>query len=437
VLEVAGPEASSLVLLGRQVELQCFGSSTATSKGNLMAINHGMNVEEIEAFGNRLQQHFATRLHGIADEIETVVGQTSTSWAGPDGERFRGWWPAKRGMLRAAADDIHGFGQSALNNAAEQRMASGAESLSSGGGSVGVPAAPGVSTRRSDRLDSMEARHAVLDHEGKWLGAAGPTREFPDAMRLANEWHQELLAGDPTAAEVAGFENYMALIKVANLQRIVVRNAAEHAFEQFAASAEAGAGVMTAAPGLHENGGGMLSERGSLGSAVFAEVLSFGGGQVSSLVSASGVASLDGSGVDLVMGQYSADANASLVHLEGHFRATDSVGFGKPIDLANTQYEVYDGALNIAMSDADRADAFTPITGDGSVLDGALRGTLKVVTGGTAAKALDAMEVVGGGAKAGYHFSSGVKSLQVALSGTDSLFEAANILTVGPNTIER
>lgn len=95
-----------------------------------MAISHGMNVEEIEAFGNRLQQHFATRLHGIADEIETVVRQTSTSWVGPDAEKFRGWWPAKRGTLRAAADDVHGFGQSALNNAAAQREASGAQSHS-------------------------------------------------------------------------------------------------------------------------------------------------------------------------------------------------------------------------------------------------------------------------------------------------------------------
>jgi len=90
-----------------------------------MAISHGMNIAEIEAFGNRLQQHFAAQLNGIADEIEMVVGQTSGSWVGPDAEKFRSWWPAKRSTLRATADDVHGFGQSALNNASQQRDTSG------------------------------------------------------------------------------------------------------------------------------------------------------------------------------------------------------------------------------------------------------------------------------------------------------------------------
>jgi uncharacterized protein YukE len=90
-----------------------------------MAVSHGMNIAEIEAFGNRLQQHFSTQLNSIADELETVVGQTSSSWVGPDGEKFRSWWPAKRSAIRATADDVHGFGQSALNNASQQREASG------------------------------------------------------------------------------------------------------------------------------------------------------------------------------------------------------------------------------------------------------------------------------------------------------------------------
>jgi uncharacterized protein YukE len=112
-----------------------------------MAVSHGMDIAEIEAFGNRLQQHFSTQLNSIADELETVVGQTSSSWVGPDGEKFRSWWPAKRSAIRATADDVHGFGQSALNNASEQRNASGDRASSPGVGTrdwIPVPSVPGT-----------------------------------------------------------------------------------------------------------------------------------------------------------------------------------------------------------------------------------------------------------------------------------------------------
>lgn len=125
-----------------------------------MTIDHGMNIEEIEAFGNRLQQHVATRLRDIASEVESVVGQTSTAWVGPDAEKFRGWWPSKRSLLRATAEDIHGFGQSALNNAAEQRRASGefGTGAGGGGGRVGIGRIP--------NLPGVGGRH----HIGVWPG---------------------------------------------------------------------------------------------------------------------------------------------------------------------------------------------------------------------------------------------------------------------------
>ncbi|GEM_PF-2001842 len=135
-----------------------------------MAISHGMNIAEIEAFGNRLQQHFAAQLNGIADEIETVVGQTSGSWVGPDAEKFRSWWPAKRSTLRATADDVHGFGQSALNNAAEQRQASGASGggtgASSGYARPGGPAPMPVYGESSDRTTKSGAIVRGVDGSG-------------------------------------------------------------------------------------------------------------------------------------------------------------------------------------------------------------------------------------------------------------------------------
>ena len=123
------------------------------------------------------------------------------------------------------------------------------------------------------------------------------------------------------------------------------------------------------------------------------------------------------------------DADAALVEMEARLRGQDAVGYVDPTKLITNQYQTYndDGAL--AAHTAEYAEAFNPLTGDGSALDSALRGSLKVLTGGTAAKVLDGLEVVGGGAQAAYHFRSGVESLHVASSGIDSLYEGLEMLT--------
>lgn len=88
-----------------------------------MAITHGMNPEEVEALGKELQT--------MAEQVNTMCGQLSskvgaTTWVGPDATTFKGdWWPKHEAHLRAVANDLHGFGQSALNNASEQRNVSG------------------------------------------------------------------------------------------------------------------------------------------------------------------------------------------------------------------------------------------------------------------------------------------------------------------------
>ncbi len=88
-------------------------------------ISHGMNIVEVRNAGNRLQNHHAESIRGLMREIEGMVNDTSGTWIGPDGDRFRSWWPEKRSALTAIADDLHGFGQSALNNAQEQEDVSG------------------------------------------------------------------------------------------------------------------------------------------------------------------------------------------------------------------------------------------------------------------------------------------------------------------------
>jgi hypothetical protein len=88
-------------------------------------ISHGMNVTEIENLGRKLQQTYAEDVSRVMREIETLVNNTSGTWLGRDANDFRSWWPAKRNALKAIAADLHGFGQSALNNATEQKNVSG------------------------------------------------------------------------------------------------------------------------------------------------------------------------------------------------------------------------------------------------------------------------------------------------------------------------
>ena len=88
-------------------------------------ISHGMNIGEVRNLGTRLQQQYAESIRGLMREIEGLVNNTTTTWVGPDAEAFRSWWPDKRTALNAIADDLHGFGQSALNNVSEQESVSG------------------------------------------------------------------------------------------------------------------------------------------------------------------------------------------------------------------------------------------------------------------------------------------------------------------------
>ncbi len=88
-----------------------------------MSFTHGMNVEQVSQLGRTLQAK--------ADEITTMIGQidgqlNGTTWEGPDAQQFKGqWWPEHKGHLQQVAEQIRGFGQSALNNASEQEAASG------------------------------------------------------------------------------------------------------------------------------------------------------------------------------------------------------------------------------------------------------------------------------------------------------------------------
>lgn len=109
-------------------------------------VTHGMNVDEVQDLGRFLQDR-ANRLNRIVQEINRSV--YSVHWQGGVAVQFgQQHWPGHRARLQAAANHLHGLGQSALNNASEQRSVSAVRSTSGapigGFAPVGPPHGSGV-----------------------------------------------------------------------------------------------------------------------------------------------------------------------------------------------------------------------------------------------------------------------------------------------------
>lgn len=95
-----------------------------------MTIDHGMDPEAVEQLG-RLLQRSGTHLDSIATDIDRML--RSSRWEGDNAVRFLQVWPRHRNTIRRSAQGLSGLGQSALNNASEQRNVSGKS------GAVGHP----------------------------------------------------------------------------------------------------------------------------------------------------------------------------------------------------------------------------------------------------------------------------------------------------------
>lgn len=150
-----------------------------------MPLTHGMDVEAVEALGALLQQR-SEQLRQISAEIERRLA--GSAWNGPDGQAFRQQaWPAGRGRLTQVAADLHGFGQSALNNAAEQRQASGVSGGSTGGAALGAALLPAAWATMSA---ADRARHLMrvgwAEGDRLWAGLSAA-----DRSALAARLHAE------------------------------------------------------------------------------------------------------------------------------------------------------------------------------------------------------------------------------------------------------
>jgi WXG100 family type VII secretion target len=85
----------------------------------------GMDIETVEQLAAQLKGK-ANEIDGLMGSIDALIEQLQAVWKGQDAIMFRDWWVSQhRPNLMHAREAIDGLGQSALNNASEQRQVSG------------------------------------------------------------------------------------------------------------------------------------------------------------------------------------------------------------------------------------------------------------------------------------------------------------------------
>lgn len=102
-----------------------------------MSTYQGMDPDRVEAIAHRLKGH-AGEITQTIHAVEALVGEALQAWDGSDAHQFRDWWAGQhRPALTHVAEAVGGLGQSALDNAREQRRISSGP----GGGAVGASVA--------------------------------------------------------------------------------------------------------------------------------------------------------------------------------------------------------------------------------------------------------------------------------------------------------
>lgn len=85
----------------------------------------GMDVEAVESASKQLKS-FAGNIDTLVGNIDKLVNGLTGVWDGKDATDFvTNWWPQHKKALMGASKNIDGLGQSAWNNAQEQRQVSG------------------------------------------------------------------------------------------------------------------------------------------------------------------------------------------------------------------------------------------------------------------------------------------------------------------------
>lgn len=126
------------------------------------------DVEQVESIGKELKA-MATQLSGVSGQVNAKIRQLPALWQGHDAQMFVNiWWPQHQKELAAAISAIDGLGQSALNNATEQRRASSVPV-------TGIPFIDGVMRFVEEEIQQIENGIHDLLNPGHPTGNNDPT----------------------------------------------------------------------------------------------------------------------------------------------------------------------------------------------------------------------------------------------------------------------
>jgi uncharacterized protein YukE len=110
-----------------------------------------MDADAVETSARQLKSQAAS-IGSLVAQIDRLVSSLPSVWDGQDAQQFvHDWWPQHKKAFVAAQQQVDGLGQSALNNASEQRQVSldngtGSAGSSSGGGTDPASAGSGFSS---------------------------------------------------------------------------------------------------------------------------------------------------------------------------------------------------------------------------------------------------------------------------------------------------
>ena len=154
----------------------------------------GMDVDAVEAAGRELQAK-AQSIDAIVAQVNRSVASLESVWDGRDAQSFNASWPDIQKSISAASQAVAGLGQSALNNAIEQRQASGSGGTTASSGGVGLVhsgSAPSLEDQFFNKLEGAGNSSALgtpwsISQIGSLLPGGG---NVVDAIDIADSLHK-------------------------------------------------------------------------------------------------------------------------------------------------------------------------------------------------------------------------------------------------------
>jgi surface antigen len=133
-----------------------------------------MDADVVEQAGRQLRNQ-ATSIGALAAQLDKLVNGLPAVWDGQDAQQFvNSWWPQHKKSLLAAQQQVDGLGQSALNNASEQR---------------GVSSTSGTSTTSAAGVAAASATSAAAAGGGASGAAPAAAGSSDDTRSQGKETH--------------------------------------------------------------------------------------------------------------------------------------------------------------------------------------------------------------------------------------------------------